>query len=91
MASVPTDFALGAAYPNPFAARAILRYDLPEAGRVTLALYDVLGREVAVLHDGPLAPGSHRLAFDGDLPAGVYLVRATGAGLRAAQRVTVVR
>jgi len=78
-------------YPNPTAGRATATLALPKAVEVRVAVYDVLGREVAVLHDGPLAAGSHRLAFDGDLPAGVYLVRATGDGLRAAQRVTVVR
>ena len=64
---------------------------LPAAAEARAAVYDVLGREVAVLHDGPLAAGSHRLTFHADLPAGVYLVRATGDGVRAAQRVTVVR
>ena len=64
---------------------------LARAAEVRAAVYDVLGREVAVLHGGPLAAGSHWLAFDGDLPAVVYLVRAAGDGVRAAQRVTVVR
>jgi hypothetical protein len=40
---------------------------------VRLAVYDVLGRAVAVLHEGPLAAGTARLA----LPAGVYIMRAT--------------
>jgi predicted outer membrane repeat protein len=80
------------AYPNPSRGAVTLALDVPGTDRVRVALYDVLGREVAVLHDGPLAAGSHRLAFDGaDLPTGVYLVRATGDGFDAAQRVTVVR
>jgi photosystem II stability/assembly factor-like uncharacterized protein len=78
-------------HPNPTTGRATVTLALPSAAEVRAAVYDVLGREVAVLHDGPLAAGSHRFAFDSDLPTGVYLVRATGYGLRAAQRVTVVR
>ena len=51
-----------------------------EAQAVTVAVYDALGRRVALLHEGPLAPGQeHRLTFDGSgLPAGVYVVRAVG-------------
>jgi hypothetical protein len=57
-----------------------------------MALYDVLGREVAVLHDGPLAAGAHRLALDASrLPPGVYVVRAVGAGLGLRRSVTVAR
>ena len=78
-------------HPNPTAGRATVTLALAKAAEVRAAVYDVLGREVAVLHAGPLAAGSHRLAFDSALPTGVYLVRATGYGLRAAQRVTVVR
>ncbi|MDX1529892.1 MAG: hypothetical protein R3362_00060, partial [Rhodothermales bacterium] len=47
----PAALALGPAYPNPFAERATVRYAVPEAGRVTLAVFDALGREVAVLVD----------------------------------------
>jgi len=80
-----------AVYPNPTAGRATVTLALPQAAEIRAAVYDVLGREVAVLHEGSLASGSHRLAFDGELPTGVYLVRATSDGVCAAQRVTVVR
>ena len=78
-------------HPNPTTGQATVTLVLSKAVEVRAAVYDVLGREVAVLHDGPLAMGSHRLAFDSDLPAGVYLVRVTGDGFDAAQHVTVVR
>jgi hypothetical protein len=49
---------------------------LPEAGQVRLAVYDVLGREVARLVDGALSAGSHRVTFEaGNLPSGAYLYR----------------
>lgn len=65
---------------------------LDVASEVSVAVYDVLGREVAVLYEGSLAAGTHKLAFDGDaLPTGVYVVRATGDGMHATQRLTVVR
>ncbi len=80
------------AYPNPFAERATVALTLGAAQQVTVAVYDVLGREVAVLHDGPLTVGDHRFTLGAvSLPTGAYLVRAEGEGFRAARRVSVVR
>ena len=84
--------ALSAPVPNPApgVARFALRLDRPRA--VSAAAYDVLGRRVAVLHDGPLAAGAHALAFDGGgLPDGVYLVRVRAGGLEAVRAVTLAR
>ncbi|MEM1043816.1 MAG: T9SS type A sorting domain-containing protein, partial [Bacteroidota bacterium] len=91
-AAVPETFGLAAAYPNPFRSATTLALDVPEAGRVTVAVYDALGRRVAVLLDEEVEAATHRVPFDAsDLPSGVYLVRATGAGQAAMQRVTLVR
>lgn len=76
--------------PNPArgTVRVALTLDAPQAARV--AVVDVLGREVAVLADGPLGASRHALAWTPSA-SGVYVVRAaTGAGV-AVQRVTVVR
>ena len=77
----PADYALHGARPNPAAEATTLRYDLPEAARVTLAVYDALGREVARLVDGEIPAGAHTATFEaGALPAGVYLVRMQADG-----------
>ncbi|MEM1041121.1 MAG: T9SS type A sorting domain-containing protein [Bacteroidota bacterium] len=89
--ALPTAFALGRAYPNPFAERATLRLDVPTASRVTVAVFDVLGRAVAVLADGERAPGRYEVALDGrGLPSGVYVVRMTAAGFAETRRVTLL-
>ena len=84
-------FAL-AASPNPVRALGAVVLTLATAETVRVAAVDALGREVARLHDGPLAAGVHRLGLDARLlPAGVYVVRAT-AGVRVATaRLVVVR
>ncbi len=55
-------------------------------------MFDLLGRRVAVLHDGPLTAAEHTFAFHAStLPAGVYVVRATGEGFAETRRVTLTR
>ena len=78
--------------PNPSTGRSTVTFSVAEAGDVRAAVYDLLGREVAVLADGPLAPGLHHVTIEArSLPAGVYVVHvAAGARVQTA-RFTVVR
>jgi VCBS repeat-containing protein len=90
---VPTEYALRGAYPNPFASQATVRFDLPEAARVRIALYDVTGRQVATIADGEMAAGVHRVQLSGgDMAAGVYVIRMTTSTGRAfTQRAVIGR
>ena len=73
---VPDAYTLAPNYPNPFNPATAITYAVPTAGRVRLAVYDLLGREVAVLVDGLRQPGTHTATFDaGDLASGTYLYR----------------
>lgn len=73
---LPREVTLGAAGPNPFAASAAVRFGVPAATHVRLVLYDLLGREVARLVDGPVDAGWHTARLDGSaLVSGVYLLR----------------
>lgn len=91
-AEVSAAFALHAAAPNPFTRQTTLRYDLPEASPVRLAVYDVLGREVVVLVDGAQEAGVHAAALDArGLPGGTYLVRLVVEERAFTRRVTLVR
>ena len=79
--------------PNPAAESTTLRYTLGEAGPVRLAVYDLLGRRVAVLVDATQAAGAHRAtwAVQDDLAASVYVLRLEAAGTVQTRRVTVTR
>ena len=81
-ATLPEGYELLQNYPNPFNPTTTLRFSVPEASVVKLAVYDVLGREVRVLADGTREAGTHEVVFEaGDLPSGTYLVRlVTPAG-----------
>ncbi|HYE94681.1 MAG TPA: T9SS type A sorting domain-containing protein, partial [Rubricoccaceae bacterium] len=79
-------------WPNPARAAATIGLMLPEAGHARVALYDVLGREAALIHDGPLAAGALALALDASpFPPGVYLVRVEAGGAALTRRLTVGR
>jgi len=79
--------------PNPFRDDARLTLEVAETQAVRVAVYDALGREVALLHDGALAPGrDHTFTLAGaDLPGGVYVVRATGEAFSDTRTVTLAR
>ncbi|MCK5571513.1 MAG: T9SS type A sorting domain-containing protein, partial [Bacteroidetes bacterium] len=66
-------------YPNPFNPSTTIRFSLPGDGAlvaVTLEVLDVLGRPVATLIRGHVAPGNHEELFNADgLPSGVYIYR----------------
>lgn len=80
-ATCPGDPILAGNYPNPFNPATKIGFTLPEASKVRLEVFDVTGRQVAVLVDGHTAAGRHDVTFDaGDLSSGVYLYRIHAAG-----------
>jgi len=72
---IPGRFSLSLS-PNPFNPRTVAKYEIREAGHVTLRVYDTAGREVRTLVNGWKEAGTHTAAFDGSgLCSGVYLMR----------------
>ena len=73
---LPAEVMLLGNYPNPFNPEITISYALLQDGKVRLAVYDLLGQEVAVLVDGSQPAGKHAVRFDGgDLSSGSYLYR----------------
>lgn len=87
LVSLPEYFVLQGSRPNPFSSGSEIVFGLPEAAHVRLAVYDLLGREVARPVEASLPAGWHRAHLDGSrLPAGVYVVR-----MEAGERVLTAR
>ncbi|MFA7332128.1 MAG: T9SS type A sorting domain-containing protein [Candidatus Delongbacteria bacterium] len=81
-----------AAWPNPFNPVTQLEFNLEQAGPARLAVFDLLGREVAVLLDGPQPAGIRRLNFEAaGLPSGLYLARLETAGASHSLKLALVR
>ena len=85
-------FGLAPVYPNPARGTATVAFELDRPQVAMVAVYDVLGREVAVLARGEQPAGRTTLALDAaGLPAGLYVVRLAGEAATATQKVVVVR
>lgn len=81
---VPGGYALSQNFPNPFNPSTTVRYQTPIAGEVRLAVYDLLGRQVALLVDGVQTAGYHSAVFNAaKLSSGMYVYRLTAAGYAA--------
>ena len=79
-------------FPNPTSGAVTVEVGLEVAARVRVAVYDVQGREVAVMHNGPLASGQRLEVETAAWPAGAYVVRVEDeAGRTASAGLTVAR
>lgn len=79
-------------YPNPFNPTATTTFDLYDAAHTTLRVFDLHGREVAVLVDEVRSPGSHHVAFEAaHLSSGIYLVELSSGGMRTVKKVTLMK
>ena len=96
-APVPQTFALHGNFPNPFNPSTTLRYSLPAQAPVTLTVFDLLGREVVRLIDGPQPAGTHQAAWDGRdrngqvVAGGVYLARLMTPGAASTRKMLLLK
>ena len=86
--AVQTDPVSLSTYPNPFNPTTTIQVTLPRNAPVRVAVYDVMGRRVARLREGPMKAGRHLIPFDGSaLASGVYFVRVNTPGGTSQQRL----
>jgi len=89
--TVPHAFSLSA-YPNPFNPRTLLRFEVPQAGFVSLELYDITGRKVISLLQDRVAEGVHTVALDGSvLSSGLYFARLNAANGKIVRKLLLIR
>jgi len=90
--SPPLEFAVSTPSPNPFNPLTTLRFTLPERLNATVAVYNIAGQRVAVLHDGVLDAGSHVLVWDATgLAAGIYFCTVTAGDHRETVKMTLAK
>ena len=88
----PETMELSQNYPNPFNPSCTIKYRLPTRQLVRLSVYDLYGREVAVLVDGVEEPGEHEVRFFGeDLSSGVYFYRLQAGSSVNSRKLVLLR
>ena len=90
--SMPASFNLGQAYPNPFNPSTSLDIELSFDSNVSIAVYNVMGQMVSVLHDGNMTSGMHSITWDASsLSSGMYIIKAEVADEVLSQKVMLVK
>jgi len=90
--SLPVAVELAQNFPNPFNPTTTIRWEMPDAGTVQLAVYNMLGQEVARLADEQLSAGVHQRVFNASgLSSGVYVYRLTANGVTLSRTMTLVK
>lgn len=91
-AEMPIASLLEQNYPNPFNPVTIIKYTIAGAGKTTLTVHDLLGRQVKILVDEHELPGNFEVAFDGSgLASGVYIYRLTSGSSVQARRMLLLK
>jgi len=89
---IPEVYSLGQNYPNPFNPLTTISFGLPEAAHVRIAVYDLLGRQVALLVNGYREAGMHEVSFDAaDLSSGLYVYRIEAGDFTAVKKMILMK
>ena len=97
---LPTEYTLYQNYPNPFNPVTTLKYDLPEAGYVSLIIYDILGRKVKELVNTKQQAGRYEIQFNAtNLASGVYIYQliaanpstSSGRGFMSSKKMILIK
>ena len=89
---VPSGYTLSQNYPNPFNPATTISFSIPETQQVSLKIYDVQGREVAVLINRVMPPGSYRYEWNATaFPSGTYFYKITAGKFSAIKKMILLK
>jgi photosystem II stability/assembly factor-like uncharacterized protein len=89
---IPIKFNLSQNYPNPFNPVTKIKYDIPKTARVSIKVYDILGREIAALVNEEKQPGYYEAVFNGsNFASGVYFYRINAGNYNAVKKMVLVK
>jgi hypothetical protein len=94
---LPTGYALDQNFPNPFNPETIISFSLDKPALVTLTIFNLLGQQVAILVDAPIASGRHEVRWDSRSSAGapaasgIYFYRLTVDGAAITKKMALVK
>ncbi len=89
---IPNEFVLSQNYPNPFNPTTNIEYSLPRVSKVSLKIYDVLGREIRTLINDVKSPGKYTVTFNAqNLPSGVYFYHLEAGSFNETKRLMLTK
>lgn len=89
---IPDDFNLLSNYPNPFNPTTNIVYELPRQSDVTITVYNITGRVVAVYNEGLKPAGSHRITFNaGSLSSGIYIYKLQAGEFSSTKKMLLIK
>ena len=89
---IPTVFKLYNNYPNPFNPSTAIKYDVPKGTYVTLAVYDILGKELDKLVNGFIKPGRYEVIWDAsNYASGTYFYRFGSDYFKDVKKMTLIK
>lgn len=94
--SIPTEFALEQNYPNPFNPSTVISFAVPEAAEVRVAIYNLKGQLIRILHSGPIGAGYHGMIWEGTnlqgavVASGIYIYSLEAKDFKISKKLTLV-
>ena len=89
---IPTEFDLSQNYPNPFNPVTSINYHVSEASLVSIKVYDLIGREVAILVNEVKQPGIYQVSFGTEnLASGVYFYKMTAGDFSSVRKMNLLK
>ncbi|MCW9064675.1 MAG: T9SS type A sorting domain-containing protein, partial [Ignavibacteriaceae bacterium] len=89
---VPLEYSLEQNYPNPFNPSTTIKYSIPEDGFVKLAVYNMLGEEVALIVNTIQKAGRYQLNYNANqLSSGVYVYRIEAANFTSSKKLVLMK
>ncbi len=89
---VPNDFSLGQNYPNPFNPVTNFEFRIADFGFVRISVYDITGKEIEVLAESEMKPGTYKVSWDAkDHPSGVYYYKMSSRSFTETKKMVLVR
>jgi hypothetical protein len=89
---VPDAYCLTQNYPNPFNPTTMIKFGIPKSGMVKLSVFDILGREVAIILNSELKAGNYEINFNASqLAAGVYFYKLSSGDFTDTRKMILVK
>jgi archaellum component FlaG (FlaF/FlaG flagellin family) len=88
----PASFELYQNYPNPFNPVTFIKYEIPKTSPVLIKVYDIIGREVAVLVNEVKEPGMYQVSFDSkNLASGIYIYKMVAGNFTSVKKMNLLK